>query len=143
MDSAYARDLLQRQDALQDEARQVAAELDLVGRLSHAGRVEQVGSSVSGLMVWRDLDFNVLCRDFTLERAFETMCPLFTHPRVPRVDYRNETGLHAPAELRGDERYYFVTHYDTATDDDWKIDVSFWLSDAPRDQLPYIERLRQ
>lgn len=24
---------------------------------------------------------------------------------------------------------------------EWKIDVSFWLSDAPRDQLPYLERL--
>jgi len=141
LDPAYARDLLHRQDALQAGAGQVIAELDLVVLLSQAGRVEQVGSSVSGLMVWRDLDFSVLCRNLTLERTFQTMRPLHTHSRVTRIDYRNETGLHAPPELRGDERYYFVTYYETAVGDEWKIDVSFWLSDEPRDQLPYIERL--
>src|SRR4051794_440606 len=57
LDDAYALELLRRQDALQAEARRVVADLDLVPLLSRAGRVEQVGSSVSGLMVWRDLDF--------------------------------------------------------------------------------------
>ena len=143
LDHADALDLLRRQDALQAEARRVVAELDLVALLSAAGQVEQVGSSVSGLMVWRDLDFNVLCRDLTPERTFQTMRPLLTHARVARLDYRNETGHRAPPELRGDERYYFVTHYETAAGDEWKIDVSFWLSDAPRDQIPYIARLRE
>ena len=138
---AYARDLLRRQDALQAEARLVVAELGLDALLSQAGRVEQVGSSVSGLMVWRDLDFNVLRRDLTLERALDVMRPLHTHPGVVRLEYRNETGHHTPPDLRGDERYYFVIWYETGAGDEWKIDISFWLSDAPRDQLPYIERL--
>jgi hypothetical protein len=102
-----------------------------------------VGSSVSGLMVWRDLDFNVLCRDLTPERAFRTMRPLLTHPSVTRLDYRDQTGRRAPPELRGDERSYFVTYSETAAGDEWKIDVSFWRSDAPRDNLPYVERLRK
>src|SRR5215218_3334152 len=118
LDDAYARELLRRQDALQAEARGVVADLDLVPLLSRAGRVERVGSSVSGLMVWRDLDFGVLCRDLTAERAFAAIRPLLTHPRVTEFDYRNQTG-------RGE----------------WKIDVSFWRSDAPRDYLPYAERL--
>ncbi len=143
LDRAYALELLRRQDALQAEAGRVVAELDLVALLSQAGRVEQVGSSVSGLMVWRDLDFSVLCRDLTAERTFQAMRLLLTHPSVTRLDYRNETGPYAPPELRGDERYYFVTRYETAPGDEWKIDVSFWLSDAPRDHLPYIERLRK
>ncbi len=143
LDRAYALDLLRRQDALQAEAKRVVAELDLVTLLSRAGRVEQVGSSVSGLMVWRDLDFSILCRDLTLERVFQAMHPLLTHPSVGRLDYRNETGHRAPPELRGGQRYYFVTSYETATGDEWKIDVSFWLSDAPRGHLPYIERIRE
>jgi hypothetical protein len=143
LDHAYARELLRRQDILQAEASHVVAELGLPALLSRAGSVEQVGSSVSGLMVWRDLDFNILCRDLTLERTFQVMRPLLTHPRVSRLDYRNETGHHAPSELRGDERYYFVIYYETATGDEWKIDASFWLSDAPRDQLAYIERLKK
>ncbi|CAA9575142.1 MAG: hypothetical protein AVDCRST_MAG49-4075 [uncultured Thermomicrobiales bacterium] len=143
LDPTYALDLLRRQDALQAEAGRVVVDLDLLALLAGAGRVEQVGSSVSGLMVWRDLDFNVLCRDLSSRRAFESMRPLLAHPGVARVDYRSETGHRAPAELRGDERYYFVTYLEVAAGATWKIDVSFWLSDAPRDQVPYIERLRE
>ena len=141
LDDAYALELLRRQDALQAEARRVVAALDLVPLLARAGRVEQVGSSVSGLMVWRDLDFSVLCRDLTAERAFEAIRPLLTHPRVTEFDYRNQTGRRAPPVIRGDERYYFATHWETAAGAAWKIDVSFWRSDAPRDYLPYAERL--
>jgi hypothetical protein len=141
MSPAYAQDLLRRQDALQAEARLVVAELGLDALLSQAGRVEQVGSSVSGLMVWRDLDFNVLCQGLTLDRALDVMRPLHVHPGVVRLEYRNKTGRHTPPDLRGDERYYFITWYETRAGDEWKIDISFWLSDTPRDQLPYIERL--
>ena len=83
-DDAYALELLRRQDALQAEARRVVAELDLVPLLSRAGRVEQVGSSVSGLMVWRDIDFTVLCRDLTTERAPQSRIELYgTRDRTP------------------------------------------------------------
>jgi GrpB-like predicted nucleotidyltransferase (UPF0157 family) len=141
LDDADALELLRRQDALQAEARRVVAELDLVPLLSRAGRVEQVGSSVSGLMVWRDLDVTVLCRDLTAERAFETVRPLLTHPRVTAFDYRNQTGRRAPPVIRGDERYYVAAHWETAAGAAWKIDVSLLLTDAPRDYLPYAERL--
>lgn len=143
LDAAYARELLRRQDALQAEARRVVAELDLVPLLSRAGRVEQVGSSVSGLMVWRDLDFGVLCRDLTAERAFAAIRPLLTHPRLTRLAYRNQTGRRAPPVIRDDERYYFSLRCETAAGEEWKIDVSFWLSDSPRDYLPYAERLKR
>lgn len=142
LDAAYATHLLERQDALQAEARQVVAELDLVALLGRAGRPEQIGSAVSGLMVWRDLDLSVVCGTLTREGAFETMYPLLTGARVLRAEYRNETGRHAPAELRGDERHYFVLHYLTAGGHEWKIDVSLWLGDAPRDDLAFLERLR-
>jgi hypothetical protein len=124
LDHAYAAELLQRQDALQAEARQIMTDLDLMELLQYAGRPEQVGSSVSGLMVWRDLDLNVLCQDLTIECTFETLRPLLTDPRVVRAEYRNETGRHTPAELRGDERYYFVVRYETPEDHEWKIDLA-------------------
>jgi hypothetical protein len=143
LDDTYARELLRRQDALQAEARRVVAELDLLPLLSRVGRVEQVGSSVSGLMVWRDLDFTVLCRDLTAERAFAAIRPLLAHPRLTGLDYRNQTGRRAPPVIRGDERYFFAAHWETAAGDDWKIDLSFWLSDAPRDYLPDTERLKR
>jgi len=60
LDPAYAVDLSHRQDALQAEAGRVVAGRGLLALLAGAGRVEQVGGSVSGPMVWRDLDSNVL-----------------------------------------------------------------------------------
>lgn len=141
LDHQRAAELLHRQDALQAEARLLVDELDLMAVLSRAGQPQLIGSAVSGLMVWRDIDLNVLCRDVTPERVFETLRPLLILPRLVRVEFRNETGRHTPPELRGDERLYAVLHLETGEGRVWKIDISFWLSDAPRDQLPYLDRL--
>lgn len=141
LDATSAATLLRRQEALQAEAQQLIVHLDLFTLLSHAGKPEQIGSSVSGLMVWRDLDFNVLCAHRNLSLVFETMQPLLVNPHVTRLDYANESGAHVPAELQGDERYYFVLFYETEAGHLWKIDISFWLSEKDRSQLAYLEYL--
>ena len=53
LDAPTAVELLRRQEALQAEAQQLIVQLDLFTMLSPAGKPEQIGSSVSGLMVWR------------------------------------------------------------------------------------------
>ena len=141
LDQGMAVELLRRQVALQAEAHQLIVHLDLFTMLSQAGKPEQIGSSVSGLMVWRDIDFNVLCSHRSLRTVFETMQPLLTHPRVTKLHYLNESEGHTPAELQGDERYYFVTYYETEAGPEWKIDISFWLSEKPRTQLAHLEYL--
>src|SRR5438046_10304774 len=112
LDARAAVELLGRQEALQAEAQQLIVHLDLFTVLSHAGKPEQIGSSVSGLMVWRDIDFNVLCSHRSLRTVCETMHPLLTNPRVTKLHYLNESEGHSPAELCGDERYYFVTYHE-------------------------------
>lgn len=119
--------LLQRQQELQDESRIVVEELNLLTLLSKAGVVRQVGSSVLGLMVWRDIDLAVSSPHMSLERVFEVMQPLFIHPRVKRIRYLNESGTFNPTHLLMDERYYFGVYYNTQADNEWKIDISFWL----------------
>jgi hypothetical protein len=143
LDAANAAELLRRQDLLQTETQQVIAELNLITLLARAGKPEHIGSSVAGLMVWRDLDFNILCPHPVPDFIFETMKPLMIHPRVTKLHYHNDTGQYAPAELQGDERYYFVVYYKSEAEHEWKIDLSFWLSDAPRNQLAYLEYLAQ
>ena len=64
-----------------------------------------------------------------------------TNARVIRAEYRYEAGRHAPSELRGDERYYFVLHYVSSGENEWKIDISFWLSGVERDEGAYLELL--
>ncbi len=119
--------LLQRQQELQDESQRVVKELNLLELLSKAGVVRQVGSSILGLMVWRDIDLAVSSPHISPERVFELIQPLFINPRVNRIRYLNETGEFNPTHLLKDERYYFGVYYYTQAGIEWKIDISFWL----------------
>ncbi|HVB20422.1 MAG TPA: hypothetical protein VNG51_00565 [Ktedonobacteraceae bacterium] len=119
--------LVQRQQELQDESQRVLEELNLLTLLSQAGVVRQVGSSVLGLMVWRDIDLAVSSPGLHSTRVWETMQPLCIHPRVRRIRYLNESGSYNPTNLPIDERHYFGVYHDTTTGHEWKIDVSFWL----------------
>ena len=58
--SASDQELLARQAALQAEAAEVLAELDLDQLFADVGPVLVVGSYLSGLMSWRDLDICLL-----------------------------------------------------------------------------------
>ena len=142
--------LLQRQQQLQDESRTILAELNLLELLSDAGTLRQVGSSVLGLMVWRDIDLAVSSPRMSLERVFEVMQPLCIHPRVNRIRYLNESGTFNPTHLLMDERYYFGVYYTPQAGNEWKIDISFWLMqgihpepihDAMKQQLTSETRL--
>jgi hypothetical protein len=59
LDAASRAELLDRADLLQTEAAEVIADLDLLALLGWTSYVEHLGSSVSGLMGWRDIDFAV------------------------------------------------------------------------------------
>jgi hypothetical protein len=141
LDATYAAELLQRQRSLQTEASQVLADLNLMSYLSLLGQAEHIGSSASGLMVWRDLDVGVRCPQPSADRVFETLQPILTHSRVYEVLYREETGPRSPSGQPADQRYYFILRYATAADQRWKIDISVWLSDAPRNQLGHLDDL--
>src|SRR5262249_8673430 len=130
-DPASAGELLYRQEALQAEARQVTAELDLLNRLARAGELQQCGSSLSGLMVWRDLDFIIAALRRSGEEVWEIMRPLLVHPRMRRLEYRNETGGFNDSGGAAQERYYFVLYYRSGTGAEWKIDLSFWVHEMP------------
>lgn len=75
--------------------------------------------------------------------VFKTMQPLLANPQVTKLHYSNESQGHAPAELQGDERYSFVTFYEMEAGHEWKIDMSFWLSEKPRAQLAHLEYLSE
>ena len=143
LEAAHGECLLERQDALQEEADRLVAQLSLPAMLEGAGRVERLGSSVSGLMVWRDLDFGVSCGRLSPERAWETMVPLAAHPRTTRLEYRNEIGRLAPPELRGYGRYYFVVRHETDAGETWKIDVSLWSPESPLGPSAHARELRR
>ncbi|HEY6284373.1 MAG TPA: hypothetical protein VIX20_01815 [Ktedonobacteraceae bacterium] len=123
----YAAKLLRCQDALQAEARAVLEDLGIVRLLSQLGNPVQLGSSALGLMVWPDIDMTVSCPGLTIERALETMRPVYAHPMVKRVRYLNEVGHFNPSGLELHDRYYFGVYFHATSEIEWKIDISFWL----------------
>jgi hypothetical protein len=141
LDPAYAAVLLRRQDELQAEAYRLVAELDLLGMLARAGHPYQIGSSVSGLMVWHDLDFIVACAELTPAEAFDMVRPLIARPQVTHLHYANERGRRNPTGHPETERYYFVTHYETEAGETWKIDISLSVTDAPLSPPAHLERI--
>ncbi len=151
LDAGYVEQLLRRQAALQAEASHVIAQLDLMTLLGRAGRAEQVGSFVSGLMVWRDIDVGAVSPGLGVEGAWDILRPIIARPEITRVTYANESGHLNTSGRPYDDRHYFVIHFETADRDDWKIDITFWLTDGPREQraralamtrLPHETRIR-
>ena len=121
-------ELLARQGDLQREAVELTRELGLEEVLGKAGRVVAVGSSVTGLMVWRDLDFVVDAPGLSIGAAFQAMLPLLARCRAAR--YENDLG---------GRRHYFVLRIPWRGERVWKLDVSFFVDGAPT----AVERFQQ
>jgi len=143
MEPSYAAELMARQEALQSEAEAVLEDLDLFATLSPLGELQQVGSSVTGLMVWRDIDCNIVSPHLNIRDAFEVVGQIATHARVSKVRYMNESGEFNPTGERRDERYFFILAYTPVRGEEWKIDISFWLSDVPRSEMEDLENMRK
>lgn len=110
-------ELLDRAAALRAEGRAFLDRHAVEQRLTQAGSVELVGSFVTGLMVWRDLDVCVDAHDLTRFAAWELVLPL-VHA-ADRVRYEQ---FDAP----DDRRHYFVLNVDG-----WKLDLSLFTHGIP------------
>jgi len=110
-------ELLDRAAALRAEGRAFLDRHAVEQRLAQAGSVELVGSFVTGLMVWRDLDVCVDARDLTRSAAWELVLPL-VHA-ADRVRYEE-------FDEPGDRRHYFVLSVDG-----WKLDLSLFTQGIP------------
>ena len=124
-------DLVERQRALQSEAAEVAGDLRIEETLGRVGRVLAVGSFVTGLMVWRDLDFVVDASGLTTGAAFEVLHPLLARSRAAHYENDGELG-----------RHYFVMRIPWRDEREWKLDVSLFLAGIPPDLETAQDELR-
>jgi hypothetical protein len=132
MSAESSASLVERQAALQREAAEVLRDLRVEETLGAVGRTVAVGSFVSGLMVWRDLDVVVDAPGLTTGGAFEAMSPLLARSRAAR--YEHDT------ELR---RHYFVLRIPWPDERGWKLDVSLFLAGIPPDVEALQDDLRE
>ena len=136
------RFLLDRQAALQDEAGEVLAELDLRGRFAGYSPVLMAGSFISGLMVWRDLDVMVLGGPhLSPAEVLTAIAGLVVLPGMVGFVYADERGPRSPTGESRDERYHVPMTY-VRPSGTWRLDLTFWLHDPHENVTAWHERLR-
>jgi hypothetical protein len=64
-------DLIVQQQELQDKAREVLDDLDLLNLLKTAGEPYLVGSAQLGLMAWRDIDLEIIVEELEKKKVAE------------------------------------------------------------------------
>jgi hypothetical protein len=108
-------DLLERQAELQAGARRLVDEFRIEETLQQLGRVLPLGSAVTGLMVWPDIDY---CVGLETDDVWNPLLPLLE--RCSRLFYLGEP-----------ERHYFVLRLEG-----WKVDLSLFKDGLPEDVAP-------
>lgn len=122
-------ELLARAAALESEADEVIAALDLAALFADVGPVAFMGSYVSGLLSWRDLDVGLLGGPSCEPRDVLALLGRIVerHP-VTSFRYADERGERSPTGQRRDERYHVPIQMPWGGVE-WRIDLAVWLHD--------------
>ena len=130
-------DLLARAEALQAEGLRVLEDLDLETAFPTFGPPQVVGSVLSGLITYRDLDVTFTAPAATASEVLRGLATIANRPGLLAADFRDERADRRPTPAITDERFYAVLIHHT-----WKIDLTFWLHDIPRPHVTEATRLR-
>jgi hypothetical protein len=137
-----APDLLARQAALQAEAAELLAGLELAGLVADIGPL-LAGSVVSGLMTWREIDVMLLAGPgFTPGDVLRLLARIVAQVPVTALEYRDERGPRSPTSQRRDERYHVPMTVPWAGAD-WRLDLTLWLHDPHHNVTRWHEELRE
>lgn len=142
MSALSEQDLIARQAALQDQARQVLAELDLDTLLADVGPLLVTGSLVSGLMCWRELDVMAhVGTAFAPQDVLGLLARIVVRPGVTGLEYHDERGPRCVTSQVRDERYHVTVTVEHAGR--WQIDLTLWLHDLHENVTRWHEELRE
>lgn len=134
---------LDDQRLLQEEADRVVELLQLEALLSNIGKPIRVGSSAMGLMVRRDIDITVVCKDLSSETraAFSQIGAklMLMGRHVVSVRFRNDTGAWNADPASYPDGLYLGISARANDGIDWTLDI--WAVDQPERQ-PDLNHLR-
>ena len=140
---ASDEELLARQSALQAEARQLLAELDLAALVAEIGPLLLAGSFVSGLMCWPEVDVMVLAGpDFSPQDVLALLQRIVGLPGVTALEYHDERGPRCVTGQVRNERYHVGITVDRPARP-WHIDLTLWLHDPHINVTRWHEDLRE
>jgi hypothetical protein len=133
--------LAARQSALQLEAAALLDELGQAGTFTDIGPLEVMGSYISNLMCWRELDVGLLVGpDYGPRDVLHLITRVMELPGVVGFDYRDERGRRSPTGLVKEERYHipFLLERDVGI---WRLDLALWLHDLHKNVTAWHEAL--
>lgn len=117
-------ELLKQQDELQKEGKQLLEKIGLLEFISRFAKPEIVGSMASGLMVWPDIDLELVVDRFNDEDYWETVKFMFyikeIYHSIYIQDFRKSQNPNTPKGL------YIGTKIENEGKE-WKIDLWFIL----------------
>jgi hypothetical protein len=134
-----ATELLVRQRALQAEAEQIRARLDLDRVLGIVGNPVLVGSAALGLMVWRDIDITVVCQSLNKRAVLAAATELAAHQDVKTMQFRDDSGRFNQEQEKYPDGLYIGLRCHPAEMAEWRLDL--WFVDDP-DRQPDLAHLR-
>lgn len=136
-------ELAARQSALQLEAAALLDELGQAGIFTDIGPLEVMGSYISNLMCWRELDVGLLVGpDYGPQDVLHLITRVMELPGVVGFDYRDERADRSPTGLVKEERYHVPFRLDRDSGS-WCLDLSLWLHDLHENVTAWHEALRE
>lgn len=125
------RDLFSRANSLQQEAFTVIGKLELPKNLSSIGIPRLIGSANNGLMVWRDVDYEVYVDQYRFGRYVDFISHYANMPSVVEVGLK-DFSVKNTKESTTKGIYTHLLYQDSALNE-WKVDVWF-LDFVPPDR---------
>lgn len=114
------KDLLEQQEELQKEARELLEKINLIKFLSRFGGIEIGGSLDSGLMTWRDIDLGVISDDINDENYWEIVKYVYYledyYHSLYIQDFRKSVNPASPKGLYIGLKIKYLDNF-------WKIDI--------------------
>jgi len=114
-------ELLNNQEKLQKEAKEIIEKLNLIKILSQYGKINIVGSLKYGLMVWRDIDIDLVLENKILETNYwKIVKKIFLDKKIQSItlsDNQNIEDKNRPKSL------YIGIKYLDNEENIWKIDI--------------------
>jgi len=142
--TASASKLAVKADQLQQEAKLILDDLDLLKILKEISEPKIVGSAAYNLMLMRDIDIHAYVKEFDIEKILNLLPKLALLPTIRKVQFSNYR------EFRKDYRKdrigfphgYYIGLRSVRLSDEWKIDIWFIKEDEDKSFCdPRLENL--
>ncbi len=127
------KELLDKADSLQKEAKRIINSLGIISILEKVSEPHVVGSADNGLMVWPDIDINAYMEEVNLDEVLDQLKNFALLPTIQKVQFGNFRELRRD-HLKNKTHFpkgYYIGLRSIQPSGEWKIDIWFGEKGTP------------